>query len=77
MATRTHTALAKQWQEEFELTPPELRPFLVKLAHSFRQTLTEDDRLPSATEAFRQGWRDVQAGRVQPIETLWDGIDAQ
>lgn len=76
MATRKNTALAKQWQREFELTPPELRPFLVKLAHSFRQSL-EGDELPNAAEAFRQGWRDVKAGRVHPIETLWDGIDAR
>lgn len=77
MATRSNAALAKQWQKEFELTPPALRPFLLKLAHSFRQTLAEDDTLPSAAEAFRQGWRDVKAGRVHPIDTLWDGIDAQ
>lgn len=77
MATRSNPTLAEQWQKEFELTPPELRPFLVKLAHSFRQSLIEDEAWPSAAESFLQGWRDVQAGRVQPIETLWDDIDAR
>ena len=77
MATRTSAALTKQWQKEFELTPPKHRPLLVKLAHSFRQSLNEGGDLPSAAESFRQGWRDVKAGRVHPIETLWDGIDAK
>jgi len=77
MATRTKAALAKQWQKEFELTPPEQRPLLLKLAHSIRRGLAEEAGLPSAAESFRAGWQDVQAGRVHPIETLWDGIDAQ
>lgn len=76
MAKSTAAAMAEQWQQEFELTPPEHRRMLLKLAHSFRQILTEDDELPRAAESFRQGWVDIQAGRVHPIETLWDGIDA-
>jgi hypothetical protein len=77
MASRSDTALAKQWQKEFELTPPEQRPLLLQLAHSIRQGLAEGANLPGAAESFRQGWRDVKAGRVYPIESLWDGIDAQ
>jgi hypothetical protein len=34
MANRSKASLAKQWQKEFELTPPpEQRPLLFKLAH--------------------------------------------
>lgn len=50
---------------------------MVKLAHSFRQSLADESTLPSAAESFRQSWQDVKAGRVHPIETLWDGVDTQ
>ncbi|MBD1878376.1 hypothetical protein [Coleofasciculus sp. FACHB-T130] len=33
--------------------------------------------LRSAEESFREGWHDIIAGRVSPIDTLWDGIDAK
>jgi hypothetical protein len=50
---------------------------LLKLAHSIRQGLADNTGLPNGAESFRQGWRDVEAGRVRSIDTLWDGIDAQ
>ncbi len=31
--------------------------------------------LKTAKDSFRQGWNDIIRGRVNPIETLWDGID--
>lgn len=74
------TSIAKLTQklhEEIEQTPAEYRPLLLKLVHSFREGVTGDEALPSAAESFRAGWRDVKAGRVHPINTLWDGIDAQ
>ena len=68
--------LTQQLHEEIEQTPAEYRPLLLKIVHSFREGVTGEMALPSATESFRQGWQDVKAGRVHPIETLWDGVDA-
>ena len=31
----------------------------------------------TAATTFRAGWRDVKAGRVHPIDTLWDDVDAE
>ncbi len=36
--------------------------------------IEEEEPWPSAAESFRDGWRDIEAGRVHPIATLWDGI---
>ena len=65
-----------QLHAEIERTPERYRPFLLRLVHSFREGIEEDEPWPSAAESFREGWRDVQAGRVQPVETLWDGIES-
>jgi hypothetical protein len=51
------------------------RPLLLRLVHSFREGIEEDGPWPSAVESFREGWQDVKAGRVHPVENLWDGID--
>ena len=75
MATRNNAALAKQWQQEFELTPPELRPLLLKLAHSFRQSLTEDeDAELTPADALRQALREVKEGKTRPLEGLWERV---
>ncbi|WP_293368084.1 hypothetical protein [Nevskia sp.] len=74
------TSIAKLTQklhDEIEQTPAEYRSLLLKLVQSFREGVTADETLPSAAESFQAGWRDVKAGRVFPVDTLWDGIDAQ
>jgi len=62
----------KQLYQEIDQTPEEFRPLLLKIVHSFREGVT----LPTAEESLREGMQDVLHGRVYPIETLWDGIDA-
>jgi hypothetical protein len=66
---------------EIERTPERYRPLLLRLVHSFREGIEEDEPWPSATPSatgfFRDGWRAIQAGRVQPVDTLWDGVDAE
>jgi hypothetical protein len=42
---------------------------------AFREGIEEDEPWPTAAESFRGGLRDAEAGRVQPIETLSNGID--
>jgi len=61
---------------EIEQTPARYRPLLLRLVRSFRKGVEEDEPWPTAEASFREGWRDVKAGRVHPVETLWDGVDA-
>jgi hypothetical protein len=68
--------ITERLHAEIELTPERYRPLLLRLVHSFREGIEEDEPWQSAAESFREGWRDIKAGRVQPIDTLWDGIDA-
>ena len=65
----------EQLHAEIERTPERYRPLLLRLVHSFREGIEEDESWPSAVDSFREGWRDVKAGRVHPVDTLWDGID--
>ena len=68
--------ITEQLHAEIERTPARYRPLLLRLVHSFRQGIEEDEPWPTAAESFREGWQDVKAGRVRAIDTLWDGIDA-
>jgi hypothetical protein len=61
---------------EIEQTPERYRPLLLRLVHSFREGIEEDEPWPTAEESLREGLRDMKAGRVYPIETLWDRVDA-
>lgn len=69
--------ITKRLHAEIERTPVRYRSLLLRLVHSFRQGIEEDEPWPSAAEAFRDGWRDVKAENTQPVETLWNGIDAE
>ncbi|MEB3163171.1 MAG: hypothetical protein VKK80_08090 [Prochlorothrix sp.] len=40
-----------------------------------RQEFAEAEGLPSAVDCFRQGWADVVAGHIVPLDQLWDGVD--
>ncbi|MBK1621171.1 hypothetical protein CKO42_22680 [Lamprobacter modestohalophilus] len=68
--------ITERLHAEIEQTPARYRALLLRLVHSFREGIEADEPWPSATESFREGWRDAKAGRVQSIDTLWDGIDA-
>ena len=68
--------VTEQLHAEIERTPARYRPLLLRLVHSFRNGIAEDEPWPSAAESFREGWQDIKAGRVEPVGTLWDGIDA-
>jgi hypothetical protein len=58
---------------EIDALPDEYLPFLLQMMRAFRESVT----LKSAGESFRQGWCEAQNGVTYPVETLWDGIDAQ
>jgi hypothetical protein len=71
-----HTDITEQLHAEIEQTPVRYRSLLLRLVHSFRKGIEEDEPWPTAAESFREGWRDAKAGRVHPVDTLWDGVDA-
>ncbi len=68
--------ITEQLHAEIERTPVRYRSLLLRLVHSFREGIEADEPWPSASESFREGWTDALAGRVSPVDTLWDGIDA-
>ncbi|PCI10089.1 MAG: hypothetical protein COB71_04180 [Thiotrichales bacterium] len=68
--------ITQQLHSEIEQTPERYRALLLRLVHSFREGIEEDEPWPSAADTFREGWRDMKAGRTRPVDTLWDGIDA-
>jgi len=61
---------------EIEQTPERYRTLLLRLVHSFREGIEKDEPWPTAEESLREGLRDIRAGRVYPIETLWDNVNA-
>lgn len=71
------TQLTKQLHAEIERTPERYRQLLLRLVHSFRDGIEEDEPWPTAEESLREGLRDVKAGRVYPIETLWERVNAE
>jgi len=61
----------EQLAAEIQRVPSEHLPALLTIVHSFRESVS----LPTAAESIEQGWKEVMAGDVYPIDTLWDGID--
>jgi len=70
--TSANPDYTQQLLDEIEQTPEEFRPLLLRRVHSFREGVTR----PTAEESLRASMQDVLHGRVHPIDTLWDGIDA-
>ena len=75
MAT-TANSVTESLHAEIEQTPERYRPLLLRLVHSFREGIEQDEPWPSAAECLREGLRDMKAGRVYPIDTLWDRVNA-
>ena len=76
MATNSDD-ITERLHAEIERTPVHYHRLLLRLVHSFREGIEEDEPELTAAESFREGWRDMKAGRTHPIETLWNGIDAE
>ena len=66
------TLYRKQVLAEIDTLPDEYLPFVLQLVH----TLRESSALKPAAASLRQGWTEARQGLTYPIETLWDGIDA-
>lgn len=54
--------ITQQLYAEIDQTPERYRSLLLRLVHSFRQGIEEEEPWPNATESFRDGWRDIKAG---------------
>lgn len=76
MEFETGIDITRQIHSEIDKTPERHHALLLRLVHAFREGIEKDESWPHAAESFREGWRDVKAGRVYPIDTLWDGMDA-
>ena len=57
---------------EIDTLPDEYLPFVLQLVHTLRESIA----LKPAAASLRQGWAEARQGLTYPIETLWDGIDA-
>jgi len=62
----------QQLFKEIQQTPVEYLPILLRIVKSYREAVT----LNTATESFRQGWKETLSGDTYPISNLWDDIDA-
>jgi len=68
--------VTEQLHSEIERTPARYRPLLLRLVHSFREGIEEDEPWPTAAESFQEGWQDVKANRDHDVDSRWDGIAA-
>lgn len=68
----SHLDYSERVAAEIQQVPDEYMPALLTIIHSFRESVS----LPSASESFEQGLKEAMEGDVQPIESLWDGIDS-
>jgi hypothetical protein len=66
------TLYRKQVLAEIDTLPDEYLPFVLQLVHTLRESVA----LKPAAASLRQGWTEARQGLTYPIETLWDGIDA-
>ncbi len=73
MSTVTHS-ITEALHAEIDQVPEERRALLLRLVHSFREGVEQEIEDIDPTESIRRGLADIRAGRVYPIETLWDGI---
>jgi hypothetical protein len=70
-------ALQKALQE---LTPKQREILLNELSGQNGGNGTHTSKpkkLPSAADGFREGWKDMLAGRTRPIEALWKEMEAE
>jgi hypothetical protein len=62
----------QQLFKEIQQTPVEYLPILLRIVKSYREAVT----LNTATESFRQGWKETLSDDTHPINSLWNDIDA-
>ncbi len=63
----------QQLRNEINQTPSEYLPNLLQIVRVYRESVT----LNPAVESFRQGMKEALRGETEPIEKLWESIDAE
>lgn len=58
---------------ELDGIPEEYYPFLIRMIRTYRESVL----LQTASESIRRGWEEAKNGELQPIDRLWEGIDAE
>jgi len=69
------SSITDELHQEIEQTPERYRPLLLRLVHSFREGIEADEPWPTATESLQEGLNDLKAGRTNPVDHLWDGVN--
>lgn len=64
--------ITERLHAEIERVPADRREALLTIVHAYREAV-DDDIDPA--ESIRRGLADIRAGRVHPIDTLWEGIE--
>ncbi len=67
------TNYKQQLRNEINQTPSEYLPNLLQIVRVYRESVT----LNPAVESFRQGMKEALRGETEPIEKLWESIDAE
>jgi hypothetical protein len=63
----------QQLRDEINQTPSEYLPNLLQIVRVYRESVT----LNLAVDSFRQGMKEALQREAQPIEKLWEGIEAE
>ena len=66
------TTYLERIEQEIKQMPPEYLPALFNIIHTFRESV----QLNTAAQSFQQGFQEALTGETQPIENLWDDLDA-
>lgn len=67
--------ITERLHAEIDLVPLNRREPLLTIVHAYREAVDDEIDAIDPEASIRQGLADLRAGRVHPIETLWDGIE--
>lgn len=71
MMEPSNQSYSDQLAAELRQVPEEYMPALIEIIHAFRSGVIQKN----FEEELKTSLRDAKAGKIHPIDTLWDGID--
>ncbi|MDQ7015806.1 MAG: hypothetical protein Q9N68_05445 [Gammaproteobacteria bacterium] len=69
--------ITDELHQEIEQTPERYRALLLRLVQSFREGVEADEPWPTAVESLQDGLSDLKAGRIEPVDNLWAGVNVE